>query len=88
MSSAIFQYIIKADAEQQEELGMDVNDHLQRVWQQRISGKQITKFDDLGDAFLHAVDELLCGTSSYRPLIPSTPSLHVNRSVVSGNLSS
>jgi hypothetical protein len=82
MSSAIFQYIIKADAEQQEELGMDVNDHLQRVWQQRIAGKQITKFDDLGDAFLHAVDELLCGTSSYRPLIPSMPSLHINRTVV------
>jgi hypothetical protein len=82
MSSALFKYIVNANRHQQEELGMDIDDHLQEILKQRISGKQITKLDDLGDAFLHSVDELLCGSSSYRPLVPATPSLYVNRSVV------
>ena len=42
----------------------------------------VTKFDDLGNALLHALDEILCGSSNYRPLIPATPTLHVNRSVI------
>jgi len=42
----------------------------------------VRKFDDFGDALLHALDEILCGTSNYRPLIPASPSLCVNRSVI------
>jgi len=33
-------------------------------------------------ALLHALNEILCGSSNYTPLIPSNPSLHVNRSVI------
>jgi len=42
----------------------------------------VTKFDDLGNALLHALDEILGGSSNYRPLTPATPTLHVNRSVI------
>jgi len=40
------------------------------------------KLDDLGDALLHALNELLCGGSNYRQLVPASSSLQCNRSVV------
>jgi len=44
--------------------------------------KHYRKFDDLGDALLHALNEILCGSSNYRPLVPSMPSTDVNCSLV------
>ena len=82
MSSDIFQYLIDADEQQQEDLGVTASSTFQETWRQRKASKQVTKFDDLGDSFLHAVDEILCGSTSYRQLIPATPSLHINRTVV------
>jgi hypothetical protein len=82
MSSAIFQYLIDADQAQQVDLGMSISESVQEIWSQRRASKEVTKFDDLGDSFLHAVDELLCGSTNYRQLMPTTPSLHVNRTVV------
>jgi len=82
MSSDIFQYLIDADEEQQEDLGITISESFQETWKQRKASKQVTKFDDLGDSFLHAVDEMLCGSTSYRQLIPAEPSVHINRTVV------
>jgi hypothetical protein len=39
------------------------------------------KLDDLGDALLHALQEIVCGSSNYRQLIPSPSVLHNNRTV-------
>ena len=82
MSSDIFQYLIDADETQKEDLGVTVSASFQDSWKERKEAKQFTKFDDLGDSFLHAVDEVLCGSTSYRQLIPASPSLHINRTIV------
>ena len=82
MSSSIFEYLIDADSSQQDEMGIDVLETVQESWKERRSTRLVTKFDDMGDAFLHAVDEMLCGTSAYKPMIPPSPSMVINRSVV------
>jgi hypothetical protein len=82
MSSDLFQYLIDADEQQREDLGVTVSPSFQETWRERKISGQVTKFDDLGDSFLHAVDEVLCGSTSYRQLIPARPSLHINRTVV------
>ena len=82
MSNAIFRYFIHADFDQKMELQVDMSDTLQGHWKELDSSRTVTKFDDLGDALLHALDEILCGSSNYRPLIPASPALNVNRSVI------
>ena len=77
MSKNVFQYFMHAGLEEQVDMQVNVSQALQVRWKDAK-----VKFDDLGDALLHALNELLCGTSNYRPLVPSTPSLHVNRTVV------
>ena len=81
MSSAVFQYIIEADSVRQVELQLEVCRHLQEDWSNRDAARR-EKLDDLGDALLHALNEILCGSSNYRQLIPATPALHVNRTIV------
>ena len=39
------------------------------------------KLDDVGDALLHSLNDILCGGSSYRQLVPSNVALHCNRTV-------
>ena len=82
MSSAVFKYLMHANAEQQLNMQLNVSAEIQLYWTQMEAAGTVKKFDDLGDALLHALSEILCGTTNYRPLIPSMPSLHVNRSVV------
>jgi hypothetical protein len=82
MSSDIFKYLIEANEEQQEDLGIIISETVQQTWSNRLAGEHMQKCDDLGDSFLHAVDELLCGSTSYRQLIPAMPALHINRTVV------
>ena len=36
----------------------------------------VTKFDNLGNALLDALDESLCSSCNYRPLITASPTLH------------
>ena len=82
MSSDIFRYVMGADAVQQAEMQLDVDAELQEEWKERMLTGSLTKYDDVGDALLHGLNEILCGSSNYRPLMPATPCLHVNRSVV------
>jgi len=82
MSTDIFTYFINATREQQVEMQVDIDENVQLHWRQQMLERSVKKFDDLGDALLHALNEILCGSSNYRPLVPSTPSLHINRSVV------
>jgi hypothetical protein len=84
MSSDIFRYIIDADVAQQAEMQISVQAELQMQWREQIAKGLGRKLDDLGDALLHSLNEILCGSSNYRPLVPATPSLHVNRSIVLG----
>ena len=47
----------------------------------QIASNRKVKLDDAGDALLHALDELLCGSSNFKQLSPAAPSVHVNRTV-------
>jgi len=82
MSSDIFKYFMHASLEQQVDLQVNINEAVQLRWRDMDAKGIVRKFDNLGDALLHALNEILCGSSNYRPLVPSSPSLHVNRSVV------
>ena len=59
-----------------------MSDILPRHWKELDSSRMVTKFDNLGNALLHALDEILCGSSNYRPLIPASTALHDNCSVI------
>jgi hypothetical protein len=78
MSAAIFQYFIEASPAQQVAMQVEIDGDTQIYWRNR---KDVTKFDDLGDALLHALDATLCQSSKYRQLIPASPTLHKNRTV-------
>jgi hypothetical protein len=80
-SAKIFRYIICADDEQSEDLGIDVSADVRDVWRQRIDSHPQLKTDDIGDALLHALNEVLCGSTNYRQLTPASSSLSCNRTV-------
>jgi len=79
MSASIFKYIINASDSEQEEMQLSIDANVQKRWQNE---KSVTKFDDLGDSLLHALNDILCGSSNYRQLIPSTPAVHTSRTVI------
>jgi hypothetical protein len=79
MSSAIFKYFVNASAVQQMTMQVEIDEELQVYWRNR---RDVVKYDDLGDALLHSLDAVLCQSSRYRQLIPSSPTLHKNRTVV------
>jgi hypothetical protein len=79
MSAAIFQYFIDATPAQQLAMQVEIDAELQTVSK---NASEITEYDDLGDALLHSLDAAICQASKYRQLIPSSPTLHKNRTVV------
>jgi len=79
MSASIFNYIINATESDLKDMHLSIDPDVQKRWQ---DDQSVRKFDDLGDALLHALNDLLCGSSNYRQLIPPTPALHTSRSVV------
>jgi len=81
MSSALFRYIVHADDEQLQQMKLTVHENVQKYWREKIAADSSVKLDDVGDALLHALDEILCGSSNYRQLVPATPTVHVNRTV-------
>jgi hypothetical protein len=83
MSAQLFEYVINATAEQQIDLGIEIDPSVQLYWKAKIMNSQKKpKLDDLGDAMLHALNELLCGSTNFRQLVPSSTSINNNRSVV------
>jgi hypothetical protein len=79
MSAAIFQYFSNATLAQQLAMQVGIDTKQQTVWK-NATGK--FKYDDLGDALLHLLDAAICQSNKYRQLIPSSPTLHKNRTVV------
>jgi hypothetical protein len=61
MSAAIFRYFIEATPAQQVTMQVEIDGELQMFWRSRTD---VTKYDDLGDALLHALDASLCQASS------------------------
>jgi len=81
MSSKFFRYVIQADEQKMEQMKLKVHERVQNSWSQAIASDRNVKLDDAGDSLLHALDELLCGSSNFRQLVPAAPSVHVNRTV-------
>ena len=81
MSSDVFRYIIQASEEQLQQMKLTVHDNVQDYWREKIASDSSVKLDDVGDALLHALDELLCGSTNFKQLVPAAPSVHVNRTV-------
>jgi len=79
MSSDIFKYVVNATESDLQDMHLTIDPDVQSRWQ---SENSVTKFDDLGDSLLHALNDILCGSSNYRQLIPSTPAVHTSRIVV------
>jgi len=82
MSADIFRYIIYADSAKEENLQIAVDGQVRDFWMSRLKWNARTKLDDVGDALLHALNEILCGGSNYKQLVPDNTSLHCNRTVV------
>ena len=78
MSSSVFRYIMEADDEKLKRMKLT---SLQQYWREVIASDNSVKFDDGGDALLHALNEILYGSSNFRQLVPSAPSVHVNRTI-------
>jgi hypothetical protein len=81
MAANIFEYVVTANDEKELDMGLTMNGAVRARLQAELAGNDKTKLDDLGDAFLHAVNELLCGGSNFKQLVPATPSIHSNRTV-------
>jgi len=81
MSSDVFRYIIHADEEQLYQMKLTVDRKVQGYWREKMASDPSLKLDDVGDALLHALDELLCGSTNFKQLVPAAPSVHVNRTV-------
>jgi hypothetical protein len=79
MSSAVFKYFVNATPVQQAAMQVEIDAGVQEFWSDTIS---CGKVDDMGDALLHALDEVLCGSSNYRQLLPPSSALRRNRTVV------
>jgi len=80
-SANVFGYIIEADKEQPEEMQISIDGSVQSCWCERIRDDSRVKLDDVGDALLHALDEVLCGSTNFKQLVPTVPSVHVNRTI-------
>jgi len=82
MSAKIFNYFVQADDAKQLDMGVKVEDALQKSWKTRLEHKPRPKLDDVGDALLHSLKELLCGGSCYKQLVPPNSALQCNRTIV------
>jgi hypothetical protein len=74
---------MSASHEQQLEMGVEIDTDVQNEGLAYISQSgSKAKLDDLGDALLHSLNELLCGSTNYRQLIPASSAISSNRTVV------
>jgi len=81
MSSDVFRYIIEADEDQMKDMKLTAKKDMREYWCAQITSNPKLKLDDAGDALLHALDELLCGNTNFKQLVPTCPSVHGNRTL-------
>jgi len=72
---------VQANDEQLEQVQLQVEDKVQQYWRQQLATDPKIKLDDVGDALLHALDELLCSSTNFKQLVPAAPPVNVNRTV-------
>ena len=65
------------DSDQQKYLQVDTCNSVQSTeWTVWCPQDQSVKYNHLGNALLHSLDEILCCSSNYRPLIPASTWVH------------
>ena len=57
-----------------------LREHWNNIFETCDDAKPV-KFDDLGDALLHACSKIICKSYNYRQLVPSPLILHNNRTI-------
>jgi hypothetical protein len=82
MSSSIWKYFITSSTEQQEAMGVSIEKALQDYFKDRLLANPTMKLDDFGDALLHSLNSILCGSTTYQQLLPRSPLMHNNRTIV------
>lgn len=71
-------------SDQLADMGVTIDDSLQQYWRNKLqvsTSKRQLKLDDVGDALLHALDEMLTRSSHFRQLVPTRQLIHTNRTV-------
>jgi len=81
MSANIFRYFVEADSTKEQDMKVSVCAEVRDMWRHACMQDHKAKLDDLGDALLHALSNILCG-SKYRQLVSSSVSVRDNRTVV------
>jgi hypothetical protein len=81
MSANIFKYIVTAADEQLEDMNIEIDDTVKQHYVLELDRTPGCKLDDLGDATLHALRDILCGSSNYKQTVPKVPALYDNRTV-------
>ena len=81
MSADVFKYVVEADAAKLTQMKLDVSEGVQQYHRQQIELEPNVRLHDLGDALMHALRGLLCGSVHVRAVAPTTPSLYNNRTV-------
>jgi RecA/RadA recombinase len=87
-SQKIFRYLMECCESDLEDTKITIGDKVREWWNackpQVNSGDTFLsgRLHDLGDAFLHAIDEVVCQVSNYRQLIPADPVLQNNRTII------
>lgn len=81
MSADVFRYVVEADEVKRDQMKLDVADDVQDYHLQRLASDPSARLHDLGDALLHALRGILCGSCSFRSVQPKPLSLYTNRTV-------
>ena len=81
VSAAIFKYIMLADDDQLKDMKLQVHELIKEYYFSQLNENTYVKLDDLGDALLHALKDIVCGSSNYKQVLPKTVSLYDNRTV-------
>ena len=82
VSADIFKYIMTADDEKCADMKLRVDETVKQYYAFQFDNNATMKLDDLGDATLHALRDIVCGSSGYKQALPKITSLYDNRTVV------
>jgi hypothetical protein len=81
MSAKVFKYIIEADGAALQRMNIGVADHVRDFYRELLTRDPTFRLHDLGDALMHALRGVLCGSSTFRNVVPKDLTLYNNRTV-------
>jgi hypothetical protein len=73
--------VIHSNEEDRQQMKIAIDECVINFWKEQFVINAHVKVDDVSDALLHALNDLYCGSSNYKQLLPVTPSLYNNRTI-------